>query len=355
MNLVDRDAIVTREGLIFRVLGYSHPRDSYFCDLEYAPSRIFGSRNPKSPRGEVETTHSKFYENEAWEFLRAQYPEYLIEHKALGTRVVGVRRAQIKETRKPEDALRRLMDLEPGDALIESMQKVVAIVEQRFGIGSGHLGVFGSLLHGFHHPDLSDIDLTVYGRENVQKLLHALSGAYRVTDFTLHNEFENRPSIVTKKWKFLNYAAEEYFWHQRRKLIYAIYQSQENGRSVKVEFEPVKSRIEVVNDYDEQTKIKRKGWARIIAKVSSDEDSPFIPSLYGLEPEEVVDGPREARDVERVVSYMEEFRLQAVAGERIYVEGNLEEVVSPRGSHLQIALTYCPRYYEQVLKKCDRV
>jgi hypothetical protein len=47
---------------------------------------------------------------------------------------------------------------------------------------------------------------------------------------------------------------------------------------------------------------------------------------------------------------MEEFRLQAQKDEMICVEGNLEEVVSPKGSFHQITLTYCPRYYEQVLK-----
>jgi len=52
----------------------------------------------------------------------------------------------------------------------------------------------------------------------------------------------------------------------------------------------------------------------------------------------------------RVISYMEEFRLQAQRDEQVCVEGNLEEVVSPKGSFRQIALTYCPRYYGQVLK-----
>ena len=49
-------------------------------------------------------------------------------------------------------------------------------------------------------------------------------------------------------------------------------------------------------------------------------------------------------------SYMEEFRQQAKKDETVIVEGNLEEVVSPKGSFHQVTLTYCPRYYEQVLK-----
>jgi predicted nucleotidyltransferase len=79
-------------------------------------------------------------------------------------------------------------------------------------------------------------------------------------------------------------------------------------------------------------------------------DAPFIPSVYGIEPLEVLSGTKDALEVVRVISYMEEFRLQAQRDEKVCAEGNLEEVVSPNGSFHQIALTYCPRYYEQVLK-----
>jgi hypothetical protein len=50
---------------------------------------------------------------------------------------------------------------------------------------------------------------------------------------------------------------------------------------------------------------------------------------------------------------MEEFRQQVQKSETIIVEGNLEEVKSPEGSFYQIALTYCPRYYEQTLKAAE--
>jgi hypothetical protein len=50
---------------------------------------------------------------------------------------------------------------------------------------------------------------------------------------------------------------------------------------------------------------------------------------------------------------MEEFRLQAQTDETVIVEGSFEEVVSDQGSFHQIVLTYCPRYYEQVLKVED--
>jgi predicted nucleotidyltransferase len=86
------------------------------------------------------------------------------------------------------------------------------------------------------------------------------------------------------------------------------------------------------------------------AKITEDEEGPFIPSVYSIEPLQVLEGDRDAQEASRVVSYMEEFRLQAFRDEVVYIEGNLEEVVTSRSSKFQIALTYCPRYYEQVLK-----
>jgi hypothetical protein len=68
---------------------------------------------------------------------------------------------------------------------------------------------------------------------------------------------------------------------------------------------------------------------------------------------EVLNGQRSGLEAVRVVSYMEEFRGQAWKDEIVIVEGNLEEVVAPKGSFYQVALTYCPRYYEQTLKVAD--
>jgi predicted nucleotidyltransferase len=86
------------------------------------------------------------------------------------------------------------------------------------------------------------------------------------------------------------------------------------------------------------------------AQVTDDGDAPFVPSVYGIEPLRILDGVKNAEEVIRIVSYMEEFRMQACKDEKVYVEGNLEEAASPKGNFYQVTLTCCPRYYEQVLK-----
>ena len=112
----------------------------------------------------------------------------------------------------------------------------------------------------------------------------------------------------------------------------------------------MKAWSEIASEYDPKSRIIPKGWARIKARVIDDRDAPFIPSVYGIDILEVLEGNRDALEATRVLSYMEEFRQQVQKDETVIVEGNLEEVVSAEGSFRQVTLTYCPRYYDQVLK-----
>jgi predicted nucleotidyltransferase len=350
LRLRDRDAIVTKEGLIFRVFGYSHPLDAYVCDVEYAPATIYRSDNPKAFRNEGGHVFYKFYEDEGWKFIQERFPQYMIFHKILGKEVVGVNRRDILRIRRPETKLKRLIDTESRNELVEAIRSVVQLVAQCSGLSHKDFGVFGSLLHGFYHPAFSDIDLIIYSKKNVARLRETLSELYQAGSSPLRNEFGDEQSIKGKIWRFQNFSPEEYLWHQRRKVIYGVFDDQKSGRTIKTEFEPVKDWREIRSEYDRQAKILQRGWARILAKVTEDDEAPFIPAIYGVEPQDVVEGSREAVNVKRVVSYVEEFRMQATKGETVDIEGNLEEVTTRKGSFCQIALTYCPRYYEQVMK-----
>jgi predicted nucleotidyltransferase len=154
-----------------------------------------------------------------------------------------------------------------------------------------------------------------------------------------------------KIWRFKNFDVSDFIWHQRRKMIYGLFDdTSASGRVIKAEFEPVKAWNEIKSQYNPQTHIKQKGWVKLKALITVDDEAPFIPSIYGIKPLEVLSGQKEALEATRIFSYMEEFRQQAQKHETVIVEGNLEEVESSSGSFWQVTLTYCPRYYEQVLK-----
>jgi predicted nucleotidyltransferase len=349
VTLRDRDAIVTQENLIFRVFGYSHPPDAYVCDAEYAPASIFRSTNPKAFRSNGTEVFYKFYEDEAWKFLK-RFPQYFLFHQMLQKKLIGVNLQRIAQTQKPGHVLRRLMERQESDELVEAMHSVLDTVTRSSSLTAKDFGVFGSLLHGFYNPHFSDIDLIIYGRRNTDELRKTLQELYGSSSTPFRNEFETDLSVREKNWRFLNFTREEYLRHQRKKLVYALFKDPKSSRTIKVEFEPVKNWDEIHSEYDDKTRVLQVGWVKMVARIVEDDDAPFIPSIYGIEPLNVLAGGREALEVKRIVSYVEEFRIQVNKDDIVYVEGNLEEIRGPKENSRQVTLTYCPRYYEQVLK-----
>jgi predicted nucleotidyltransferase len=333
------------------VFGYSHPKDSCICDAEYASSKIFHSTDPRAPREGRSELYYKFYNDEGMKLVAKKYPQYLIDHEMLGLKIVGVPQYLIAEARQPQPRLRELLKQGPTDQLLAAMERVLDIAASKSGVSPQSFGVFGSMLHGFHHPRYSDIDFTIYGIPENRKICQTMAQLYADSASGLTNEFASQEAMEGKRWLFKNFTVEDFVWHQQRKFIYGLYDDRKSsGRIIKAEFEPVKAWEEIKNEYDPNTRIVQKGWVKLKARVTADDDGPFIPSVYGIEPLEVLSGPKEALETSRVFSYMEEFRQQVQRDETVIVEGNLEEVQSPKGSFKQVTLTYCPRYYEQVLK-----
>jgi len=344
LKLRDRDAIISAEGLIFRVYGYWHPPEGYICDPEYAPSTIFQSSDPKALRQGGEGLYYKFYADEGLNYIRNRYPQYQLYCKPFHRWVIGVPTTLIHVAKKPPVYLRALLQTKVKDILLQRLVRVVEILSERSSLRSKNLGVFGSLLHAFHHPLYSDLDFVIIGEHALKELLETLRTLYRERK-TLRNEFEGS---FSKHWGFVNFPYEAYARHQRRKLIYGVILGEDGGRDVKVEFEPVKSYTEARNEYGLDVEVVEEGWVKAEARIIGDREAPYMPSLYEIEVEKVLSGPPRV-DPQRILSYMEEFRMQAQAGERVYVEGRLESVRRRRRVFQQITLTYGARYYEQAL------
>ncbi|UCC58625.1 MAG: nucleotidyltransferase domain-containing protein [Candidatus Bathyarchaeum sp.] len=348
LKLRDRDAIVTEDGIIFRVYGYIHPSNAYVCDPEYASANIFQSPNPRARRGKKQPLYYKFFADEGLNLVREKYPQYTIFHEPLQKCLVGVNEEDIMEARKPDVGLRKQIAKEPEDALHRALEDLFALVSSKSGLSEIDFGVFGSLLHGFYHPNFSDLDLIVYSRKKLKKLCGTLEDLY-LEDDSLRNEFSSKKAIQGKNWQFVNYSPREYLWHQQRKMIYSLFKPKAGRRVVKAEFEPVKEWNEICNEYNKDTRIINVGWIKAVAEISDDADAPFIPSIYQIEVRDVIEGPK-VDEIKRIFSYMEEFRMQAKRGEQVLVEGNLEKVVTRTKVFHQITLTYGPRYYEQTVK-----
>jgi len=353
MRLRDRDAVLTQEGLIFRVYGYTHPPEAPICDVEYAPASIFESENPRALRQKGRQIYYKFYSDQGLRFVAEKYPQYTVWHAPLQMRFVGVHTNQITEIRRPDETFPKMLRIKPrkGDSLHQALQTLSNLMLEQTELSYDDFGVFGSLLHSFYHPRFSDLDLVVYGGAKLGRLQEALETMYSERSSPLRNEFETEKAVKEKSrgWRFVNYSPKEYCWHQRRKAIYALFQDKRSRRVIKTEFEPVKQWGDIHNEYDSRTRILKKGWVKAVAQVKDAREAPFMPSIYEIEIKRILESVK-ADDVQRILSYVEEFRMQAERDEEVYVEGSLEQVITSAKTFHQITLTYGPRYYEQVLK-----
>ena len=347
MRFRDRDAPVTPAGLIFRTYGYDHPPDSCFCDLEYASESIYTTKDPKAIRTGLSTNFYKFYLDGGLNFARKREPPNVLFHEPMGLEMVGVKAEQLSGVMRPDERLKELLE-EENDPLVETARDVLDLVLERSSLRLRDFGVFGSLAHGFYHPQYSDIDLIIYGVEQLKELRSTLVALYG--EGSMMNEFDTwTPEDPPQHWNFTDYEKAEYGGYQKRKLIYARFSSPKLGRTVNVEFEPVRRWDEITNEYPITERIEQLGRVEAVGEVLSDDEGGFMPSVYPVELHEV-SCDIDPGSISRVVSYVKEYRLQLLAGETALIKGNLERVVTVDGEFHQIALSYGPDYFGQVLK-----
>jgi predicted nucleotidyltransferase len=350
MRFRDRDAPITSDGLIFRTYGYDHPPNSCFCDLEYAPENLYKSEDPRAVRNGHSTKYYKFYFDGGLKFALRRDPPYELLNEPLGLNMVGVRDSQIFRVMRPNKRLLELLE-EDNDSLITACKEVLDLVLDSSSLKYGDFGVFGSLAHRFHNPKYSDIDLIIYGKDQLHILRETLDGLYK--NGLLKNEFEDwNPSFPPVHWNFKHYSKKQYGELQKRKRIYATYNSQSLNRIVKVEFEPVRRWNEIDNKYSSYKKITNLGRVDATGEILQDDESGFMPSIYYVYLKEI-NKNIDCGNIIRVVSFVEEFRLQLQTGESVFMKGNLERIEKYDGIFYQIVLSYGEDYFDQVLLPID--
>jgi len=280
------------------------------------------------------------------------YPQYQLFDEPLQTKLVGLKSEQIVELRKPEVKLNSLLEKNQSsaDKLLVALREVMDLVTSHSKLSQRDFGVFGSILHGFHNPDFSDLDFIVYGRRNTQILRETLRGIYDSPTLHFANEFDGAMKWTEgRHWYFEDMSLEEFCGLSKSKMIYGIYRSPKAKRNFKVEFEPVKEWTEINEKYDPDSRVRKIGWIRVIAEVLNDSDSFLMPSVYLIEVKKLLGGSS-LGPIDHIISFVEEFRGQAEVGEKVLVEGSLEEVSDSEGRRYQITLTRTEDYYKQVLK-----
>jgi predicted nucleotidyltransferase len=317
----DREFIESKEGLIFCVVGYVHPRDRVIAYLKYLPSAEgkWSSGSKHYSRAMKYYSASEVVRNVDW--LKKHYPHYVFHSKVFGFKISAVPKQYILRHYIPQKRLEEIIKKGPEDALEQKVLDLVDLLSERSGVPKSYFGVTGSILLKIHNPSFSDIDLVVYGREQSLKVKNAVlslydefsSGLTRLKGATLEKwcleKAEAYPVSVSE-------AAAIY----GRRWNYALY------KGTAFSIHPTRLDQEVESRYGSE-RFRGLGFARIRARVKKVVEALYTPYIYALSDVKVEEGDLSWR-VSEVVSYEGFYGGLAQEGEEVIAYGKVEEVKS---------------------------
>jgi predicted nucleotidyltransferase len=171
-TLRDHDYFETEEGWIFFVLGDVHPPGRVWSCLKYVPGEgVWGNGENRYRRVLKNYTVEEFLSS--IQFLEHNAPDYVFFDYTVGARVIAPPLSKIRRVYRARERLAELIGGEALHPLEERLLKLVGMLSDYSGVRLEDFGVTGSLLLGIQHNN-SDIDLLVYGEQNLWRVLEAL-------------------------------------------------------------------------------------------------------------------------------------------------------------------------------------
>jgi len=337
----DRDFIETTEGLLMCVVGNVHPDDRVICYLKYIPGHLTSAVRTKwSRRGVIYSRILPYYSAEGVaqvkEFLRRHYPHYLVHDEVLGIETIEVNVNCIKKHYLPERRLKEVLR-HPRDPLESMAKEMVEILSSSSGVPLEDFGITGSILLQMHNPAYSDVDLTVYGRENAYRVKETLLRLYEEEN----SSFRRVHGAMLESWArdivkihalTLAEAKKLYGYEKWNRALF-------KGRQFSIH--PVKKEEEVNERYGDKV-YRGVGIAKIRCQVVDSKDSIFLPAVYKVTNVIFMEGVQ-VKGLEEIVSYEGLYCDIAKPGEVVYAYGKVEEVidrVSGRGYYRLVIGTY---------------
>jgi predicted nucleotidyltransferase len=311
----DKDFVETREGLLFCVVGYLHPPDKYTAYLKYSPAQEGRwQRGGRAYHRELAYYHAHQV-GHTLDTLQANYPGYVHYCPVRNMLFSMVPQDRVLTYYRPEERLAQLV-MSPSDPLEEQVARLVESIRQTASIPLTQLGVTGSILLSIHDPGFSDIDLTIYGRQNAILLKTALAeqsipgispldesflGGWR-REISEHHSLTDRQVqwLVARRWNFS-------FYGQRRYLS----------------LHPTRSDDEILEVYGDHI-YRDVGVIKLQAVISKATESIFLPAIYHIDQVKIMEGP--AVQVVEICAYEGLFGQAADVGQAVEAQGKLEEL-----------------------------
>jgi predicted nucleotidyltransferase len=208
-----------------------------------------------------------------YQWLKENHPEYILKCPVRDIEISWVPKKKVKKYYHPIYRLDEIKEKGPKDPLEKRLVKLVSLIEESADI-EGSLGVTGSILTETHNPKFSDIDLTVYGSNEsnrVKKALLELKTAKKIKSLSSQ---EKRKWILNRVNKHgLNIKVLKRIADKRWNFGYidGIYFS----------IHPTRTDNEIIESYGDNT-YNRIGEVSGTATILNNKESIYLPAVYKI-------------------------------------------------------------------------
>jgi predicted nucleotidyltransferase len=347
MHFYESSVITTTDGLHCQVYGNEHPDDKILVKPKYIPTdKISSDSLPyrfisgrKMNRLDLWTDKDKL--KQYIDAFTKAYPEYIFKspmHEKSPLFFV-IPKKNIERAYSPRVGLAELMSM-PNKDLDDHLRKVVDLMSflLKNDLELKDFGVTYSTLMGHYSPNMSDINIVVYGKDKFWKLMRYLQEA----------KHENLKWKTYEEWEQFYKKRNRHMIHKKEVYIQNMYRKKSEGF-----FKETLFIIFAVENPDEvwfkwgEEKYNQMGIARFKGTVIDNKDSIVRPGCYEITDTEFIDGDESCKGlpVKKVVFYSRDYCMLAYPKEKIEASGVVEEIIPKKGEkYYRVVVGYFDAY-----------
>ena len=347
MHSYESSIITTKDGIYCQVYGNEHPEGKILVKPKYIPTDKISSdflpyrfiSGKKMNRLNLWIDKNKL--KEYLESFCKAYPNYVFKSDVHDKSPLffAIPNDMIDRIYSPETGLSELMSI-PKKDLDQHLKNVVDFVSflLKSNLKLEDFGITYSTLMGHYSPNISDINIVIYGKKKFWELMEYLEKAkHSDLRWKSYEEWEN---FYKKRNRHMIHKKEIYIENMHRKKSEGFFRE-----NLFVIF-AVENKDETWFRWGEET-YKRAGIAKFRCKVINNHDSVVRPGCYEVENAEFVSGDSACKSlaVEKVVFYSRDYCMLSYPNEKIEVDGVVEEVKTKSGKkYHRIVIGYFDTY-----------
>jgi len=345
MHFYESSIITTTDGLYCQVYSNEHPHGKILVKPKYIPTNKISSNDlpfrfisgRKMNRLNLWIDPDKLKEY-IFAFSKA-YPNYVYKSTvhSNGPLFFAIPKDCIERTYSPKEGLSDLMNM-PKKDLDEHLETVSELIKFLFesGLELNDFGITYSTLMGHYSPNISDINIVVYGKDKFWKLMKYLQNAK-------HKDLRWK---TYEEWEKFYKKRNRHMIHKKGIYIENMYRKKSEGF-----FRETLFIIFAVENPDEtwfkwgEEKYNHIGVAKFEGIVTDNKNSIVRPGCYKITNSKFMSGNEKCKNlpIKKIVFYSRDYCMLAYPNEKIEASGVIEEVIPNEGE----------RYYRLVIGYLD--